>query len=127
MSQPLHDASEPAADRPEGFTPDRLPDPWLFDSEYLLKELTRIRELALLVPVSTKVIDMHMPINTVIDAVWRLEETLRYLLRLHRDGQVQFVKKGLELDAAAPSRVATAERRDGRAGLVAQGARRIAA
>ena len=32
-------------DAPQTVTPDKLPDPWLLDSEYLLRELTRVREL----------------------------------------------------------------------------------
>ena len=30
--------------------PDKLPDPWLIDSEFLLKELARLRELVLRIP-----------------------------------------------------------------------------
>ena len=78
---------------PEILSPDKLPDPWLIDSEYLLGELARIRRLALLVPTTTKKIDLVMPVNTVIDAVWRLEEQLRYLLHLHREGQRSFAQR----------------------------------
>jgi hypothetical protein len=39
---------------PATITPDKLPDPWLIDSEYLLNELARVRQLALLVPITTK-------------------------------------------------------------------------
>jgi len=34
-------------------TPDQLPDPWLFDSEALLKQLDRCRELVLRIPITS--------------------------------------------------------------------------
>ena len=79
-------------------TPDKLPDPWLINSEYLLKELGRIRELALRVPLT---LGSYQPTNTVVDALWRLEDDLRYLLRLHREGQWAFAKKAEDLQAKA--------------------------
>jgi hypothetical protein len=72
---------------PERVTADKLPDPWLLDTEYLLTDLARIRELALRVPVS---LASAGPINSVIDAAWDLEQRLRYLLKLHRQGQWSF-------------------------------------
>ena len=83
---------------PEGLTPDRLPDPWLFDSERLLAEMTRIRELILLVPVT---MESFAPINTVVDAAWRLEQQLRFLLHLHREGQRSFAQKSNVVPAAS--------------------------
>ena len=74
----------------EAFTPDKLPDPWLIDSEYLLEQLARIRDLALKVPFTN---ESYQPTNTVVDAIWRLEEQLRYLLHLHREGQREFATK----------------------------------
>ena len=55
-----------------------LPDPWQLDSEALLAELARIRELALRIPPTRN--EQHGPINTVIDAIWYLEEQLRFCL-----------------------------------------------
>ena len=74
----------------KAFTPDKLPDPWLIDSEYLLRQLASIRELAFKVPFTN---ESYQPTNTVADAIWRLEEQLRYLLHLHRDGQRAFAQK----------------------------------
>ncbi len=73
-----------------GHTPEQLPDPFLIDSEYFLQELARIRSLALAVPMS---LETYGPTNTIVDALWRLEEHLRYLLRLHREGQRAFAQK----------------------------------
>jgi hypothetical protein len=69
-------------------SPAELPDPWLFDSEKLLRELDRCRELVLLIPAPTH--ETHFAINTAVDAIWNLSQNLRYLLHLHRDGQRRF-------------------------------------
>jgi hypothetical protein len=55
-----------------------MPNPWLLDSPALLKELDRIRELALHVP---PVFNERVgPINSVIDAIWDLQERMRFCL-----------------------------------------------
>jgi len=72
-------------------TPDKLPDPWLFDSEKLLRELDRCREIVLLIPAPTH--ETHFAVNNAISAIWNLREQLRYLLSLHRDGQRAFAKR----------------------------------
>src|ERR1700676_2721909 len=61
---------------------DKLPDPWLFDSEKLLRELDRCREMVLLIPATTH--ETHFACNIAICAVWNLREQLRFLLHLHR-------------------------------------------
>jgi hypothetical protein len=76
---------------PERLTPDRLPDPWLLDSESLLSELARIRELTLRIPPVRN--DVLGPINSVIDALWDLEERLRFCLHLHAAAQRDFARK----------------------------------
>jgi hypothetical protein len=70
--------------------PQKLPDPWLVDSEFLLNELARLREMMLKIPVHNNSI---LPINNAIDAIWRTEQQLRYLLFLHRQGQHAFAQK----------------------------------
>src|SRR5438270_9885969 len=80
-------------------TPDKLPDPWLFDSEKLLRELDRCREMVLLIPAPTH--EAHFAINIAINAIWNLTQHLRYLLALHRDMQRSFARKGKAL--ASPS------------------------
>ena len=49
---------------------------FLIDAEYLINELGRIRQLALAVPLTR---DSYGPTNSVVDAVWNLEERIRYL------------------------------------------------
>jgi hypothetical protein len=70
--------------------PDKFPDSWSVDTEYLLRELARIRELSLLVPVTTA---NYASIQTVIDAMWNFEEHVRYCLRLQREGQHSFRRR----------------------------------
>jgi hypothetical protein len=72
-------------------TPEQLPDPWLFDSEKLLRELDRCREMVLLIPATTH--ETHFACNNAISSIWNLSQTIRYLLNLHRDGQRAFAKK----------------------------------
>ena len=72
--------------------PEKLPDPWLFDSESLLRELDRCRELVLEIPISNS-IATHFGINIAVTAIWNLRENLRYLLALHREGQRSFAKQ----------------------------------
>ena len=76
---------------PQRLTPERLPDPWLLDSESLLSELAQVRELALRIPPVRN--DVLGPINSVIDALWDLEERLRYCLHLRCEAQRDFGKK----------------------------------
>ena len=75
---------------PEIITPETLPTPSLADSEWLLQELIKTRELVLTIPFELNNVSN---INSVIDRLWRLEQTLRYLLHLHRDGQRSWYRK----------------------------------
>ena len=76
---------------PQRLAPDRLPDPWLLDTEGLLSELARIRELALRIPPVRN--DVPGPINSVVDAVWDLEQRLRYCLHLRCEAQRSFARQ----------------------------------
>jgi hypothetical protein len=71
--------------------PERLPDPWLFDSEELLRELDRCRELVLQIPATTHAV--HFASNIAIDALWNLRENLRYLLALQREANAHLPRK----------------------------------
>lgn len=111
--------SSPAMSAPQRVTPDRMPDPWLLDTESLLSELARVRGLALNIPAVRN--DILGPINSVIDALWDLEERLRYCFRLHRHAQRSFAKKHAndlptnqtsKQNACAASRSASARRHE---------------
>ena len=69
--------------------PQKLPTPWLADSEWLLAELGKARETILRIPFR---LDNSTDIQSAIDRIWHLERTLRDLLHYHRDGQRQFSK-----------------------------------
>jgi hypothetical protein len=79
--------------------PEQLPDPWLVDTVYLLKELSRIRELTLRIPLT---IESSLPQNSVVDALWRLEEQMRYLLRLQSAGRDAFAKRSVDITKKQP-------------------------
>jgi hypothetical protein len=66
---------------------ENLPDPWLFDSEALLRELDRCRETALQIPTNGDCNATHFGIQLTVNALWTLRENLRYLLHLHREQQ----------------------------------------
>src|SRR5438874_10078127 len=68
-------------DTPETVTPEKLPDPWLADSEWLLEELAKIRQDVLRIPVR---LENASDINSVIDRCWHLEGNLRFLLQRRR-------------------------------------------
>jgi hypothetical protein len=76
---------------PERLSPAQLPDPWLLDTEGLLLELARIRELALRIPPVRN--DVLGPVNTVVDAVWDLEQRLRYCFHLYCEAQRSFARR----------------------------------
>jgi hypothetical protein len=87
-------------------TPQKLPTPWLADSEWLLKELAKTRETILRIP---QRLDNASDIKSAIDRIWYLERTLRDLLHLHREGQRSFVRKA----AAAQKRSEKDARKSG--------------
>jgi len=80
---------------PRRLAPNQLPDPWLLDSKRLLQELARIREIAVRIPPVRN--DILGPINSVLDAVWDLQQRLRYCLHLHCETQRAFRKQPRKL------------------------------
>ena len=71
--------------------PQRLPNPWLLDSEKLLRELDRCREMVLLIPTPSH--ETYFAANVAISALWNLREDLRYILSLHLQGQRAFAQR----------------------------------
>jgi hypothetical protein len=76
------------------FSPEQFCNNFLLDAEYIIAELGRIRQLALTVPMTR---ESYSPTNSVVDAVWSLEERLRFLN---------------ELDKQKKTRTATRRRRE---------------
>src|SRR5438874_8747 len=58
---------------------EKLPNPWLYDSECLLRDLDRLRELILLIPLHQ---DTFSPTNVAIAAIWDLRQKLQFLIAL---------------------------------------------
>ena len=81
---------------------EKLPDPWLFDSETLLRELDKCRELVLQIPVHNS--ETHFAANRAVHALWDLQSTLQFLLQLHRSGQRAFADKVMKLQQQEPRR-----------------------
>jgi hypothetical protein len=79
---------------PARFRPEQMPHPCQLDSEALLAELARIRDLALRIPATRN--ELIGPTNTVIDAIWDLEERLRFCYHLHCEKQRQFLRHATE-------------------------------
>lgn len=90
MEQDRLEIADSGNDSPGGSL--KLPDPWLFDSEALIREIDRIREAALQVPTNGDANATHFGLQAVVNAAWTLRENLRYLLQLHRQAQRQFRK-----------------------------------
>jgi hypothetical protein len=78
----------------------KLPDPWLFDSEALLRELDRCRETVLQIPTNGDCNATHFGIQLAVNAIWNLSENLRYLLHLHREQQ-RAIRKQHDLSLSA--------------------------
>src|SRR5437879_6112728 len=57
-------------------TPDKLPDPWLFDSQALLRELDRCREMVLLIPTPDHA--TYFAANIAINSLWSLRQQRQY-------------------------------------------------
>ena len=72
--------------QPEHVRPDQKPDPWLLDTEALLRELDRCRELTMQIPISTPTAT-HLGIRTSVNAQWDLAQRIRYLFHLQCDAQ----------------------------------------
>jgi hypothetical protein len=79
------------AERGAERVPDDSPCLWLIDNNYLMSELARIRELVQRVPLIS--ISMSLPLQSVADAVWNLEQQLRDILNIQLERQRDFARK----------------------------------
>lgn len=77
---------------PDQRSPENLPDPWLFDTAALIRELDRCRELTNQIPI-TDANATHLGIKIAVDAQWNLRETIRHLSQLHSEGQQQWQRR----------------------------------
>jgi len=103
--------------------PEKMPDPWLLDTELLLRELDRCHELTIQIPIST-VNTTHLGIQTAANAIWDLKQRLRFCLQnrseANRDTQHAFREAAVNhspkrqtkpIDRQAEARPANARRK----------------
>jgi hypothetical protein len=85
-------------DQPPSIPPEKLPDPWLADSTWLLQELAKARETILRIPLH---LNSTSDIKSAVDRIWGLEQQIRYLLGLQAAMQRSFVQKAEALSEAS--------------------------
>jgi hypothetical protein len=78
--------------------PDKLPDPWLYDSACLLRDLDIVREKILEIPLHP---DTYTPTNIALSTVWNIREKLQYLIGLHAAMQRDWKARATESKAPA--------------------------
>ena len=81
----------------------KLPDPWLYDTDALIRDLDSVRELILRIPVHN---DTVLPTNAAISAVWDLRERIRELaaLRLTEPAPLEEQARREDADRNSPRR-----------------------
>ena len=79
----------------DGPVPDRLPNPWLLDTELLLRKLEQCCELVRQIPISNPAAT-HQGIKIAVTTISNLQNDLRFVLHLHREGQRAFAKQSDE-------------------------------
>jgi len=83
--------SEPNRAHPKPLPLD-APLPWLLDTELLLRKLEQCRELVMQIPISNPDATQN-GIKIALNAVCTLQDDLRFLLHLHREGQRAFARR----------------------------------
>jgi hypothetical protein len=95
QSDAIRDALQARRDRQRlDNVPRILPNVFHYDSAHLLSELTRVRELVLSIPFR---LDTHGPTQTVVDALFRLEDDLREILQYHSACQDAWAQRAVIL------------------------------
>jgi hypothetical protein len=99
-------AKHDAADRrPLPLAHAKLSDAWVFDAVHFLQELADVLDMLLRIPplpaehadqpdqVDYYTLSNLSRIQSAVDRIYRLEDDLRFMLHLHREGQRSFAKK----------------------------------
>ena len=68
----------------------KLPDPFLYNTQALIRDLDSVRELVLRIPVHN---DTVLPSNAAISSLWDLRERIRELAVLRLQSQRHWQKK----------------------------------
>jgi hypothetical protein len=69
----------------------KLPDPWLLDTEKLIERLAKCRQLVMHIPISS-LEQTQLGIRYALTEILNLEDHLRYCLQYHREAQARFAK-----------------------------------
>jgi len=70
---------------------DKLPDPWILNTEKLLEKLEKCRDLVMQIPIRS-LEETQLGIRYALTEIANLQETLRFTLELHREAQQRFAK-----------------------------------
>lgn len=65
-------------------SPEKMPDPWLYDTAALIADLDHVRELINAIPLTMQGFGR---VNAATAAVWELRERIRWLVRLRSEAQ----------------------------------------
>ncbi len=69
----------------------KLPDPWIINTEKLLEKLEKCRESVMNIPIRS-LEETQLGIKYALTDIVNLQETLRFVLLLHREAQNRFGK-----------------------------------
>jgi len=90
---------------------DKLPDPWILNTEKLLEKLEKCREQVMNIPIRS-LEETQLGIRYALTEICNLQETLRCVLMLHREAQQRFAKNSgcsTQPNATLPRRPETAK------------------
>jgi len=90
----------------------KLPDPWIYNTEKLLEKLEKCRQLVMDIPIRT-LEETQLGIRYALTSICNLQEDLRFTLELHREAQQRFAR----LAEAKPRREIPATQRAKVAGI----------
>lgn len=79
--------------------PECYPDPWLYDTPALLRELDQVRETILQIPLSAATFG---PTNAAVTRVWELRHRLQYLFALTKEGQRDWQTAAQQTEQSEP-------------------------
>ena len=70
---------------------DKLPDPWILNTEKLLERLEKCRKAVMDIPICS-LERTHLGIRYALTEIVNLQEHLQYCLQYHREAQARFAK-----------------------------------
>ena len=71
--------------------PNKLPDPWILNTEKLLERLEKCRQHVMNIPISS-LEQTQLGIRYALTEIVNLQEHLRFVLLLHREAQARFAQ-----------------------------------